>query len=476
MKKIYKYILFSLVVVLSAFLLSGCTVSDEKISKYNQIISDADLLLEAKEYTLAVEKLSEASELIPSKIDAVERLVDIFVIKNRLEDATKLVDDSGVKLKDSERSFLYSKVGDASYRVKDFERASYNYQLAKELGDTDSKGSLGVAKVSIQKGNIQQAKNLLTGKLSKESEIESTLLLSYIYSLSDTEKSIKVLKEVESGDEWRDSYSRWRDVLNSLSDDTLFNSAKLARAYIQEGYPALAVALLEPQKEEMEEYIDGLYLLGKAYYEQREYERSISLLKGITAVTDLNQYIYWVLARNYYLQDNLEESFSYYDSAISYSGQEGEEQLYKEYIDILIEHNRLEKVLEVVKRAEKFFDEMWIYIDFMEVYFLRRDYEKFVFYMERIEYESLADTLKAEYLFLRGEYLIQISDIVSTKGVLDLFWELDEYDPRYNLLYAELSFQEGNLEDTRIYCKKAIEYDILRIVTEQAEKLLAQVD
>jgi hypothetical protein len=41
----------------------------------------------------------------------------------------------------------------------------------------------------------------------------------------------------------------------------LFNSAKLARIYINEGYPYLAVSILSPLKDQMSEYPDGIVFL-----------------------------------------------------------------------------------------------------------------------------------------------------------------------------------------------------------------------
>ena len=49
MKNLVKILFFVFVIALSGILLSGCTTSEEKISEYNQIISEADLLIEGKE-------------------------------------------------------------------------------------------------------------------------------------------------------------------------------------------------------------------------------------------------------------------------------------------------------------------------------------------------------------------------------------------------------------------------------------------
>jgi tetratricopeptide (TPR) repeat protein len=125
--------------------------------------------------------------------------------------------------------------------------------------------------------------------------IESNLLLSYIQALSDTKKAEEILKGIEPGDKWREAYTKWNEVLGSLNDDELFNAAKLGKEYVDRGYPYLAIALLEPKLSKMEEYADGLYILGKAYYENGDYRKSIDVLQDISTLGDLNQYIYWYL-------------------------------------------------------------------------------------------------------------------------------------------------------------------------------------
>ena len=131
MNKIIKVVFFLSIISISGFLLSGCTTSEEKVSEYNKQISEVDVLIESMEYNLALEKLSKTSELIPSRIDAYQRIVDIFITKNRLEDATKILDESATKLEDSDRGSLYVDIGNAYYLLKDFDKALYNYQIGK---------------------------------------------------------------------------------------------------------------------------------------------------------------------------------------------------------------------------------------------------------------------------------------------------------------------------------------------------------
>ncbi len=226
----------------------------------------------------------------------------------------------------------------------------------------------------------------------------------------------------------------------------------------------------------MGEYIDGIYILGKAYYEYGEYDKSIELLENSSSLSDLNQYIYWVLVRDYYLKDDINNSLSYYDSGISYGGNSVENELLIEYLDILIKEDLTEKALEVMRIAERILDDWVVNMYYMNIYSLRNDTEKFEYYIGLINYEELGTVEKLEYLYSKGEYLIRSNELEEAQKTLDVFWELDKFNPKYNLLSAKLSFEKGELDEARDYVKKAIEYDLSGVVSEDAQKLLAQID
>jgi tetratricopeptide (TPR) repeat protein len=475
MKKIYKTVLMILVVAISGITLSGCSVSDEKLSEYNQLVSDADILISTRDYTSAMEKLSQALEIVPSKIDSVERMVNIFVTKNRLDDALALIEESATKLNSEDKGKLYILVGKEAYNIGDISTSSYSFKLAEEVSNS-KEILLWQAKISLQKGEIEKAKSLLDSNFEGDDYIESQLLLSYIQALNDGEKALSLIEDIEPGEQWRNAYSKWESILESLTEDSLFNGAKLAKQYIDVGYPYLAVSILEPLQDQMGEYTDGQYLLGKAYYEMAEYEKSKDILEESVSISDYTPYIYWILARDYYMLNNEKESFSYYDSAIANLGDEEVKELYLEYINLLLESNQTEKALEVMRVADRVSDESWVALTYLEIYQLREDEGKVEYYIENIKYDDLEDEEKREYLYSKGLYLLSNSDFDELTKLLDIFWELDEYDPRYNLLLAKLNFEEGNLDETRIYSKKAIEYDLDRLVTDEAQKLLAQID
>ena len=87
---------------------------------------------------------------------------------------------------------MYGKVGDAYYMLNDFEKALYTYQLGKGFDGSNMDINLGIAKVYIQKGNIEGAKKLLEERYDQPLYIESQLILSYVYSLTDLEKALEV--------------------------------------------------------------------------------------------------------------------------------------------------------------------------------------------------------------------------------------------------------------------------------------------
>lgn len=476
MKNTLKYLFYALILAFSGFLLSGCTVSEEKMAQYNQLVSDADLLIEGKEYSSAMEKLSDATVLIPSRYDAYERIVNILITKNRLGDAKRLIDESASKLDDRDRGTLYVMLGKKYYEQKDYKNALTCYELSKGISDGVENVDLEMAKVYLQQGNIEKAKTLLKSNFGENFRTEAKLIYSYVLSTTDKEKAINEVKDVQPEDEWKDAYLQWNDVLASLDSDELYNSAKLSKVYLDSGYPSLAIYVLEPKKAEMEEYIDGLYLLGKAYYENGKYQESLDTLLGVTTLSKLNQYLYWVVARSYFMLNNINEATSYYDSAVSYGGDSSEVKLYQEYLDLLLDNNQTTKAESVLRGAERIFDDPWVDIYYIKLSYLTKQTEKTKYYSDRIEYEELEGNYKREYLFWKSKISIENSQLDEAKRTLDLFWELDKYDSRYNLLMSQLRFQEGNLDESRTFAKKAIEYDTQRVVTDEAQKLLARID
>lgn len=476
MNRYIKTFLYTAIIAVSALLLTGCTPSEETVNRYDQLVTEANTFWEAREYSQAVNKFNEATSLIPSKPEAYKGLITIFVTKNRLDDAKAIVDDSANKLNANDRAQLYLDIGDAHYAQSEYDKALNSYELANGIGDTEDRVQLSLAKVYLQKGEVEKAKGILNRSFGDEFKLEAVLISSYIESLKDVEQAKTLISGVDPNDEWKDEYQQWSSILDSLNDDELFNSAKLSHVYVNAGYPYLAISLLEPMKDSMSEYIDGVYLLGKAYYDYGEYQKSIDTLVNVTSLSEVNQYLYWTVARDYYLINDISNSFDYYDRALTYAGDDAQEKLYQEYFDLLVKDNQLTKALEVIRKAEKVFDQEWVNIAYLKLSYLMEEKEKVDYYVERIKLDELEGNFKTEYLYWKSRVALEDGLLDEAKRNLDIFFTVDKFDPRYNLLMGQLSFQEGKLDEARNYLKKAIEYDIDRSVTEDAQKLLAQID
>lgn len=464
------------ILLVSVLLLSGCTPSKEDIAKYDQLISQADLLIEGKEYSSAMEILSDATRLIPSKFEAHQRIVNLLLEKQRVEDAKKIVDESANKLNDKDRALLYEDVGEAFYNRNEYSQALVCFELAKSADVDNDSVRLNIAKTYLQQGDIEKAKSILKTTFSTDLVEEVRLISSYILALSDYEKAESEISKIEPSEGMKEEYADWKATLNGLDDNNLYNRAKLANSYLSAEFPYLAVVVLEPVKKDMGEYVDGLYLLAKGYYESGNYQKSLDTLVGVTTLSKLNQYLYWLVARNYYMLDDLNNAFSYYDSAVSFGGDNGDVKLYQEYIDLLLSNNQTTKAEEVLRKASLLFKEPWVDIYYIKLSYLTKQSEKILYYSKKVEYEELEGEYKREYLYWRAKIAIENNELDEAKRTLDTYWELDKYDPRYNLLMGYLKFQEGNLDEARNYSKKSIEYDMQRLTTDDAQKLLARIN
>lgn len=477
MKKYLKYSMYAIILVISSLLLTGCTPTDEQLNKYSQLVSQADTFTQAHEYSSSIEKLNEATSIIPSKIDAYERIINIFVQKNRLDDAKDIVDKSANKLSTQDRSKLYFALGEGYYNIKDYDKALTSFELSNGISDIKEEAQFGLAKVYLQKGDVKNASNYLNNDFQGDLYYPSQILLSYIYSLTDTEKAKETIKELQPNEAQMDEYNQWSEILSSVDDDELFNATKLSRVYINSGYPFLAIATLEPIKDRLVEYSDGLYMLGKAYYEYGDYAKSISTLENATSLSDNSQYIYWIIARDYYLTNDINKSLEYYDTAITYGGDKTDEVLYQEYIKLLLDEGQTTKAEEVLGKASKIYeDAMWINLYHLKLVYEIDNTEKVTYYLSKIDQDKLEGNLKLDYLYTKTTIAIEEGKTDEALRTLDTIWNISQFDARYHLLMGQIKFAEGNLDEARNYLKKAIEYDMDRSVTDDSQKLLARID
>ena len=273
--------------------------TQEEITQYEQILSEGDVFLEAHEYSEAVAKYNDSIKIIHTDNRAYSKIVGIYLLKNDYDTALEVANKSQNNLSASESSLIYTQIADKYYENEDYYQARINYELASSLNNNPTV-NLGLAKSHIFNGDIDRAKDLLKGNFDNTTSDEATLIYAYILGLEDTDKAVNILDDYEVVDStWTGAIDEYMSVITSLDEDELFNKAKLSRIYLNNGYPTLAISLLEPIKEDLAQYVDGLFLLGTAYLENGDYANAIDVLSSSVSLIGYESQKYWMLARAY---------------------------------------------------------------------------------------------------------------------------------------------------------------------------------
>jgi tetratricopeptide (TPR) repeat protein len=322
---------------------------------------------------------------------------------------------------------------------------------------------------------MEQAKKGLqkSGYEGKE-KVEANLILSYIFATEDYEKAKQTLKLVDSSEYMTIYYEEFAEVLESLDEDNKFNATKLARIFINNGYPYLAIQLLQPMKEDISEYLEGMYFLGRAYFDYGEYEKAIETLDGALTLGGMETDILWTKARAYFLQNDLDNTTKSYDSAIGYAGSEISLDLVNEYIDILLENNQVLKANTLVKDLlAKYPDIAYLNILAVKTHTILKEDVKVEYYLSELEELQLEDSEKIEYLELKIQFLLEKGENID-EYLVELE-ELDRFNPCYQFYLAKLQIEEGEEELAIQSLERAIEYDLEYEITEEASKLLSSL-
>jgi len=478
MKKRIKEMLVLSILIGSTLFLTGCTDSPEKISQYENIVEEANLLYKGRSYTQALARYEEATKLIPSTIDAYRGIVNVFLDKGRLVDAENIVINSTQKLSQSDRSILYALVGNAYFDIEDYDKALEMYESATILGVNNLVADLGKAKIYLKRNKLTDAEKIL-GKNSFEGDplYEAKLLYSYIKALTDIDESIKILESVTPSEDWCAKYSEFNNILGSIDEDELYNATKLSQVFINEGYPYLATSLLSPLEDKMVEYPDGLYFLGRALSDIGSYDSALVKLERAISAGALDSDVFRTVARIYKDKDEMENTTKYYDRAVAYAGESVEKSLLVEYLDLLLEENLLTKAQDILKIAQQYHGEVWVDIFAIKINYALEDTEKIQYYIEEaLSKEEITTGEKKEVYYWEAKLAFDEGNLEVAKEKLISLKELDRFNPFYYLLMGEVQYQEGDFENAKDTLELAIEYDLGEGVSEDAEKILATID
>ncbi len=467
-------------------------VSEEQLSQYESKIEEALDYEESRDFSMAMKRYYEAAEIIPKRVEAYDGIISVLIKKDKLEDAGEVIKQSAKPLSKDDRSTLYKKLGDEYYARKLFDKAYEMYDAGSFLGVNNPGLELMLGKTYLNLGQVSEARGQFSKSVYTGKDLEgANLLLAYIDAIDNTDKAKSTLNSVSNSDEMEIYYEEFRKTLEDLDDDKKFNATKLARVYINNGYPYLAILVLEPLREEISEYLEGLYFLGRAYYDYGDYSKSIEALDGALTLGGMEGEIFWIKGRAYALTNNLENAINSYDSAVGYYSGESSVALVEEYFNFLLENNQLLKAEELVKSLLIAFpDEVYLNLLAVELNYILDEGAKVEFYLSNLE------ELRGEVTFVRNDekdflkwriatlvdaYEKNIEDdsaeeeMPDIEKYMDELFELDRYSPYYRYFLARVQILEGEEEMAIQSLEQAIEYDLDYSVTDQSLKLLSSL-
>ena len=446
----------------------------QELERYEQAIQEGNLFYEGREFTQAIKKYNSAIKILHREPQAYSNILQIYLDKHDFNSAKDFVKKASNYLSGLNTGLLYSQLARAYYDSFDFENAKKYYELAISLNSAPDI-SLGLAKVYLQTGDFSKARDLLGNEFNENSFDEANLLYAYVLSLQDVTQAKEHLESISPSEEWSVFYNEMLEVISSFDDNELFNTTKLARIFLNNGYPKLSISVLEKYNDgTLDQYIDALFILGKAKLNSQDYDGAIATLTKTTVLIGYEVQKYWMLGRAYYRIGDLVNSILNYDRSISYSN-EINRPLITEYLDILIKFNQTTKTEQVLGSVIGEINQPWIYIVAQEVYFKIGNSAKFEYYTQLLSSESLQPNEQKEYLFWTIRYMLEEGNTNEIYGKLEQLFLLDRLNPKYYWLKGILDYENNNFEDSRNNWEKALEYDLGGIATVEVEKLLSRV-
>ncbi len=477
-KNIWRYIFLLLTILIGvALYIYFKPTSQQDLDEYKQIVKQADTYYDQNLYAQALYNYTLATEKVSSEYDAFAGIVKVLGDKGQNNQALEIIEKSTGKLSLSDRSKLYTLLANRYYELGDYKSAQDIYTKAI-LGVDNKPARLGLAKTYIKRGEIDKVEKYLELKDTSSSQYFESKLINAFLKLTNTTQAkneIKDLKEtVVSDDEnvvaIHDSYLA---ALNSVGDDKLFASAYLSGEFINAGYPYLAIKSLEPIKEEMVDYPDGLYFLGRAYFDFGNHSSAVDVLNDALNLGSYTSEIYTLLAKAQYIQGDLDLAISSFEKAVTFSTSTEKDGIVYAYVDMLLSEEQYSKAKSAIALADQ--DEFETQMRLTEISYAQREFGKMQLYLSKIEKLTMTDLQKKEYLAQKIVYETENDQIALARESLKELSDLDRNNPQYYLLLGKLEMSENNVDQAKVAFEKALDLDLVGDVTNSARKLLAAI-
>lgn len=456
-----RILLYIFVFLFCLFFLTGCT-SKENVVISENLVEEGLELYEERYYVDAVEKFVEALEKYPANYEAYVGLVDVFLEKGWFEEAEDLAEEALSRVNTGQAASIYSMVGEGYYNVNEYEKAKEMYEKAVKADGDNEEGRIGLAKTNIQLGDVNQARKALGSK----GESDEFLLLASYLTLDDWEEGVKKARDIKD----ENLRKTLEEIYDIDDEDVLYKNTSLSKEYINAGLPFLAIELLNKQSEEIEQYPDAQYFLGKAYLDYGEYDKALEKLSSAISLEMDDDDLYLNLARAYLFSENIEKSVENYEVILPY--------FIEEYIGVLLDNDMEEKAEDVLKELLEEEDKFELNILLSSVFYQQDELEKMSEVLAKLEEETdLSQSETRDLVRYRLLYLVEnIDDVDEVETLVERYSVFDRLNPELYLFKGKLFIHEDKNLEAQEALERAIELDLEGDVTSEATELLASMN
>jgi len=224
--------------------------------------------------------------------------------------------------------------------------------------------------------------------------------------------------------------------------------------------------------------LEGMYFLGRAYTEFGDYSEAIEILNSASTLGGMETEIFWLRARSYYMQKDLENTVRDYDNAIGYMGENVQEELVEEYLNVLLEINQKLKAEEVVRNlAFNFSENAFVNMMAVKVNYKLEQNAKVDYYLRELEALELDKGIRKEYLEYKLLYLFDQNsfDMREVEKYMEELFEIDRFNPYYYYFLANVQKEKGEVELAGQSLERSIEYDVNYEITKRSKEILSSL-